>query len=243
MTVLCDWILLRIPHEGIWGYIGFWSSNVPKPQHKHGIEWYSIPVLMWFPLPASVCCYHDAACPQLLGRHAWLEASSSLSFKVVVAGCSVLILCVERSVHWSGCLRKVILSLDSFMEGHLSNPLTHSANTTHYIKGHPLFSLASRWVQLSSQLLWTLPRFCSEFCEELCPFPQSFFLLQGIVDQFVVSGRKALRGSFLISYVFCLKNSWAVNTKTPFWYKSIILIYLLCVLKKSRTIYAMCYFW
>lgn len=36
-----------------------------------------------------------------------------------------------------------------------------------YSKGHPLVSSASRWVQLLSQHLWSLPRFCSEFHEDI----------------------------------------------------------------------------
>lgn len=93
---------------------------------------------------------------------AWSQLKSVTVFKVPVAGCSVWLLCVELSVHCSGCLRKVVLSLDCFREGHLPHSLTHSANTILYSKGckDPLVSLASRWVQLSSQLMWTLPRFC-----------------------------------------------------------------------------------
>lgn len=38
---------------------------------------------------------------------------------------------------WSGCLRKIILSLDCFREGHLHSLLTHSTNTAFHLQQRP----------------------------------------------------------------------------------------------------------
>lgn len=162
----------------------------------------------------SGCCTSSVAWEACM---AWSQLRSATVFEVPVADCSAL-----SCLYCSGCLRKVIVSLDCFREEHLPDPPTHSANTALYTQDHPLLSLASRWVQLSSQLLWTPQILFRVLCGTVPISSEYFFCCRALLISLLFQVEKFWEGVFLSVVFSTLKiaKQWMLKHQSDIkaWY-------------------------